>query len=448
MAVSDPNLSITEEIENQGKNRKASVKSVFKNRDYSKLWIGQFISNTGSSLSFIVLPLFMFFYTGSTLWLGMITLMQLIPVLILSPIAGVFVDTHNRKTIMISSDILNALFIFMIPVLITFDKEFPKNYILIGILLMVFFGSTINRFFMPAREASIPHLVKSDELSIAVSISQTTFQLIMVIGPIIGTIIATLINFSFAFEIDGLTFIFSALTILFIKADLKPKTELNQNKNSRPSLLLGTKKVFQIKTLRFIVIIFMFLIFANASLNSFLVAYAEQDLQMTKIQFGMGVSILGGSAVLTGIALTGIITKVKRPLALISGTFFAGGIILLPLLIITQAWELYVILFLLGPVNILINVPGDVIFYRDTVDSYRGQVFSALNMLISLFSIFGIFYGVIFVSFFGLRYLFFSNALIFVTVGFFALFYLFFINNLDIVDNPINSTKSPTTVSN
>ncbi len=409
---------------------KPTVKTTFKNKDYSLLWIGQFISNAGSSISFIVLPLFIFYYTQNVFWLGIITLVQTIPVLLFSPIAGMFVDTHDRKKIMISSDIFNTLFILSVPVLITFDNIYPQTQIVIGICVLVFLGSTVNRFFMPAREASIPHLVKSDELNIAVSISQTTFQLIMVIGPIIGAILAT-VSFSLAFIIDGLTFIFSALTIFLIRSDLKPELNPNSSQQDRPSLLLGTKKVFQIKTLRFIIIIFAFLIFANASLNSFLVAFTKSVLNMSDVQFGTSVSILGGSAVLAGILLTTKITKVKRPLALIAGSFFVGGFVLLPFIFIDQAWELYIMFFLMGPINVLINIPGDVIFFRDTTDNVRGQVFSALNMLISLFTVSGIIYGVIIVPFIGLRNLFFFNSLIFIVVGFIALFYLFFINNLD-----------------
>ena len=114
-------------------NRKPSVSSVFKNSDFFKLWIGQFISNVGSNISLIVLPLFIFQYTGSTYWLGIITLAEFIPVLVISPIAGMYVDSHNRKKIMISSDLLNTLLIVLIPVLITFDQTFDGISILIGI---------------------------------------------------------------------------------------------------------------------------------------------------------------------------------------------------------------------------------------------------------------------------------------------------------------------------
>lgn len=410
---------------------KPTVKSTFKNKDFSLLWIGQFVSNAGSAISFIVLPLFIFAYTNNVFWLGVITLMQLIPTLLFSPPAGMFVDTHNRKTIMISSDVLSALFILSVPVFITFDQVLPQIQVIAGVCALVFLGATVNRFFMPAREASIPHLVKKDELNIAIAISQTTFSLILAIGPIIGAVIATIAGFSFAFIIDGLTFLFSALTLFLIRTDLRPEVNSDKNIQEKPSLLLGTKKIFQIKTLRFIIIIFALLVFANASINSFLVAFTTSVMHMSKVQFGTSVSILGGSAVLTGIFLTAKITKVKRPIAVIAGSFFAGGIILSPVLIINQYWQLYIILFLMGPINVLINIPANVVFFRDTTDNIRGQVFSALDMLISLFTIVGILYGVFLVPYIGLRNLFFINALLFIAIGFMALFYLFFINNLD-----------------
>lgn len=415
---------------------KASVKSVFKHFDFSKLWIGQFVSNLGSTLTFIVLPLYIYYYTGSTFWLGAIAVMQFIPVVLFSPLAGVFVDTHNRKPIMISSDILNAIFILSVPILISLDKIYPQTYILLAVAALVFLGATVNRFFMPAREASIPHIVQGDELNIAVSLSQTTLQLIMVLGPVLGAAIASFFGFSLAFILDGISFLFSAFTILLIKSDLRPKAQSYGTEQKRPSVLLGTKTVFRIKTLRFIIIIFAFLIFANSALNSFIVAFEETDLNMSAVQFGTSVSILGGSAVLTGILLTSKITKMKRPIALIAGAFFVGGIILAPILVITQYWQLYIILFLVGPVNIFVNIPTNIVFFRDTTDDVRGQVFSAMDMLMSLFTIAGIVYGVIVAPLIGLRLMYFLNALIFIVVGFLALFYLFFINNLDNINPP------------
>ena len=128
--------------------RKPTVKGVFMNADYFKLWVSQFISNVGSNISLIVLPLFIFQYTGSTFWLGIITLAEFVPVLIFSPIAGMFVDTHDRKKTMITSDLLCTILILLIPLLIVFDKQLPEISVLTGITILVFLQAVSIRFFI------------------------------------------------------------------------------------------------------------------------------------------------------------------------------------------------------------------------------------------------------------------------------------------------------------
>lgn len=429
---------MTKESELVSNNRKPSVREVFSNKDYLKLWIGQFVSNTGSSITLIVLPLFVYFYTGSNNWLGIIALVEVIPILVISPFAGVFADTHNRKVVMIGSDIINSILILLIPVLITFANSSNSQIILIGITIDVFLGSSVSRFFMPARSASIPRIVKKNEIGIAVSISQTTFQLIMTIGPIVGAAVATFIGYRYAFILDGLSFIFSAITLAMIKTDLKPIPLNDENIQTKPGILLGTKKLFQIKSLRFLIIIFSFLIFANASINTFLVAFAKFYLNMSDVEYGTTLTILGASGVVAGVLLTNKISNVSKPIFLIIFAFVSFGIISLPFAIITHSWQLYLIASLIGPLNILINVPVNIIFYRDTTDAIRGQVFSALNMMVSLFTMLGIIYGTILSSVIGLRELFFLNSLIIVMVGFIGLFYLLFVNNLDKIEIPVN----------
>ena len=414
---------------------KPTVRKVFSNKDYLKLWIGQFVSNTGSSITLIVLPLFVYFYTGSTYWLGIISLDEVIPILVVTPFAGVFADTHNRKLVMIGSDLLNTFLIFLIPILITFDNAFNTQVILIGITIDVFLGASVTRFFMPARSASIPRIVDKDELRIAVSISQTTFQLIMAIGPIIGAAVATFIGYRYAFILDGLSFIFSAITLVMIKTDLKPLQVTEDVVQNKPSLLLGTKKLFQIKSLRFLMIIFSFLIFADASINTFLVAFVKYNLKMSDVQYGTTLTILGASGVVAGILLTSKISNVKKPIFLTIFAFVSFGFVSLPFAIITKAWQLYLVALLIGPLNILINVPVNIIFFRETTDDIRGQVFSALNMMVSLFTIVGIIYGTIFSPIIGLRELFFLNALLIIIIGIIGLIYLLFINNLDNLDS-------------
>ena len=199
-----------------------SVKSVFLKNDFTKLWFGQFISNTGSMITIIILPLFIYEYSKSYFWLTAITFAQFLPVILFSSFAGMFADSHNRKNIMIFSECLNSILIILIPVVLIFQNELNQTFLYGIIISLVFLGSTVNRFFYPARYASIPRLVTDEELGIAVSITQTTRSIMSVLGPIIGVLISTLAGYSYGFLVDGLSFMFSAFMISLIKTDLKP----------------------------------------------------------------------------------------------------------------------------------------------------------------------------------------------------------------------------------
>lgn len=407
---------------------KIGVRTVMRNSDFLKLWLGQLISNTGTAVSLIALPLFVFALTNSTLWLGFITIVEVIPIIVISPIAGVFVDTHNRKRVMIGSDIINAMVMLCMPLAVILDT---KGLSMAIIIILVFLNSTSTRFFYPARSASIPKLVKEEELMTAVSLSQTMYQIIMVIGPAIGAGLIALAGYVFAFTFNAITFLFSAFFVSLIKTSLKVEhVQTKSQKNSMSSLLVGTKTIARIPTIRYLAAIILLITITNAPTNSFLVAFVEGVMNMTNVQYGIAVMLLGIGGVLSGIIMTSR-GNVKHPLILATVALTLIGIITSPVLIITQSWQLYILLFLDGVIGVVINIPANTVLMRDTQDETRGQVFSAISMLMSFSQIIGILYGILMVPMLGLRMLFFINSVVLVVVGILGLFYLLLITNLD-----------------
>lgn len=411
--------------------QKPTIKSVFTNKDFSRLWIGQLVSNTGSSISLIIFPLFIYLYSDSIFWLGLVAFVEFIPILFFSSFAGIFVDSHNRKFIMILSDLLNAILIFFVPVLITFDSILSQLVVLVGISILVFLASTVNRFFLPARYASIPRLVKDDEIGIAVSISQTTNSLISILGPILGVIIASIAGYNAGFLIDAGTFVLSAFMIIQIKSNLNPLKEKENNEKEKPSLFLGLKSVLEIKTIRYLILTFSFTVFADSVLVNFLVAYVKTELQMSDIGYGIAFVLYGASGIVTGIILTKIIPRIKKPILLVTIAYLFFGLVDLPFLFITKDWQLFAITLFGGLFDTFIFIPLNVVIIRDTVDTIRGQVTSAFDTLNAIFTIAGIVFGVIFAPLIGLRLLFFLNGVIIVLIALFGLGYLLFIENLD-----------------
>jgi len=185
----------------------------FKYPDFGKLFLGQFVSNIGSQFSYIALQFLIFDLTGDIAAMAILAMAEAIPMILIGPFAGVFIDRYDRKYIMALANFSQAFVIFLIPATVLFSGT---NRI-IAIISLAFLNSTFSRFFFPARGASIPKLIDDkDDLFGANSLSAGAYQTSALIGPMLAGITIGLFGYDIPFIIDGLTFIFSSLCILWI----------------------------------------------------------------------------------------------------------------------------------------------------------------------------------------------------------------------------------------
>jgi MFS family permease len=89
-------------------------------RDFWLFWGGQTVSNLGTSVTQFALPLLTFQLTGSAFNLALTMTATFLPYLLFGLVIGAWVDRLNRKRLMISVDILQALVIGSIPLAATF----------------------------------------------------------------------------------------------------------------------------------------------------------------------------------------------------------------------------------------------------------------------------------------------------------------------------------------
>ena len=90
--------------------------------DFRKVWLGQTISNFGSSFTLFALPLLVFKLTGLALSLGLVMAVEFLPYLLFGLFLGAWADRVDRKRIMILSDVARAVLIASIPALAFFDE--------------------------------------------------------------------------------------------------------------------------------------------------------------------------------------------------------------------------------------------------------------------------------------------------------------------------------------
>ncbi len=174
------------------------------NGSFSALWAGQLISLFGDRLNQLALVAVVATATGSALATGLVFFAATLPNLLLSPIAGTFVDRWDHKEVMVVSDILRAAIVLVLPIAAV------TNVVLVYPL--IFLVTSISVFFRPARVAILPQIVPERDLLSANSALWVGETIADVIGyPLAGIFVALLgTAVPIAFWFDSATYLASA----------------------------------------------------------------------------------------------------------------------------------------------------------------------------------------------------------------------------------------------
>ena len=197
------------------------------NGSFSALWAGQLISLFGDRLNQLALVAVVFISTGSAFATGLVFFAATLPNLLLSPIAGTFVDRWDHKEVLVVSDILRAAIVLVIPLAAV------TNIILVYPL--IFLVTTISVFFRPARVAILPRIVPPEDLLSANSALWVGETIADIVGyPLAGLFVALLgTAVPLAFWVDSATYIASAALIATIVV-AKPTRVAADDGASRP----------------------------------------------------------------------------------------------------------------------------------------------------------------------------------------------------------------------
>jgi len=138
----------------------------------------------------------------------------ILPVFLIGPIAGVYVDRWDRRRTMVVCDTLRGILILLIPLF------FIRLHSLLPIYIIVFLVFSIGRFYVPAKMSIIPDLVKSDDLLLANSLVNTTGMVAAMLGLGLGGILVGMVGVEGGFVIDGISFLVSGMLVFFLSTKL------------------------------------------------------------------------------------------------------------------------------------------------------------------------------------------------------------------------------------
>lgn len=271
-------------------------------RDFTMVVLGQIISLFGNAILRFALPLYLLKETGSASLFGLVTACSFLPMILFSLLGGVMADRVNKRNIMVILDFTTAAVILIFTLVLGKLPIVP----LFIVVLMLLYG--IQGAYQPSVQASIPLLVKEDNLITGNAIINQVSALANLLGPVAGGVLYSLFGIKLILGVSIVCFTFSAVMEIFIKIPYQRR----QDSRSAFSIVIGDLKEgyhyikFQQPVfIKVCIAIALFNFFLSAMLIVGLPILVVSSLKMNDNLFGIsqGALALGG---LSGGVLAGV----------------------------------------------------------------------------------------------------------------------------------------------
>ncbi|MHA1112034.1 MAG: MFS transporter [Promethearchaeota archaeon] len=222
-------------MENEAK----QIKSI---SGYGRFIAGQIVSLLGSEIVGFVIGIYLARTYQSPIFMAIVMIIQFLPRVIISPIAGVWADKRNRKKIIITSDLLQAVVTTTLVLLFNLNALFTWSfwavgelYILFGFLLV---RSVLQAIQGPSVSSTLPTIVPADKLSRINGVFQFANGVMGLIAPILAAVLIAVFNTSIynLLWIDAITFLVALAFVISVNIPKHPKVEeqtIHQTQMSR-----------------------------------------------------------------------------------------------------------------------------------------------------------------------------------------------------------------------
>lgn len=372
-------------------------------RPFSFLLLAEFFSQLAINMLNFVLVLVVYSLTNSSIAVAAVILSFTIPQLLFGLLAGVFVDNWNKKRVLILTNLLRSLLVFL---LIAGLNNLPAIYVLSFII------SIVSQFFIPAETPMIPLLVRRELLFSANALfGMIMFGSIFLAYALSGPILL-IFDKTVAFMTLGISFLLASFFASLIDMKRLVKTEVDLVELSmnifgeiKSALRVVAKAKILIKAL-LLLTLSQILVMVLAVIGP---GYADQLIKIRIEEFPLyfvtpavvgtltGALIIGGffhnhpkqNLTRWGLWILGLTILVLPHFAKVESRAFVQTLnTYLPNIFdITVLHILAVLAFVLGFANSLIFVPSNTILQEETPDEFRGKAYGALNTMVGLFSL-------------------------------------------------------------
>jgi len=364
------------------------------NPDFARLFLSNFISEIGTQIYRIAIPVWAYSFTHSAVVAAGVLSAQFAASLLITPLLSPLADTCDRRKLMIASEALSGVAVALLPL---FFMQSPAGWIAVAFLI-----GTMQSLGNPAVNAVIPELVPSDDLDAANSLIMLPRRsLEMVFLGLAGVLVAWL-GAETAFWIDATSFFISA----FILIGMRPLPGRGKRTDSYWEMVIaGIRYIFNNPTTKFVIgILAPVAMFGavDATVPPVMATdfFAAGDAQRGSIYYGFMEAFFAAGAVLGLFVAPYLSAKFSRRAAFIGGIALFGlaevSIGIMPILVV-----ILILLSILGLANQIFLVPARSMLQEGIDSEYMGRAMSAWGAIMSGSALVGMMLGGFLAQYFG-----------------------------------------------
>ena len=204
-----------------------------KSTDFFRFWFGQLFSQSGDRVfQMALLGLMAVRHPGSVVAITNMLTFTIIPVFIIGPIAGVYIDRWDRRRTLFICDFIRGLLILLAAFYLA---HLPDLWPMYAVVFIIF---SLSRFYVPAKMSFLPEIVHEEHLLIANSLSTTTGMIALVLGALLGGYI---VEYSGSFG----GFCWGAIGYFLSGALVFSIATLHRRLPNKSEIIAGTKEMLQ-----------------------------------------------------------------------------------------------------------------------------------------------------------------------------------------------------------
>jgi predicted MFS family arabinose efflux permease len=361
------------------------------NRNFALLWSGAAISYTGDFIYLTTLTLWIATAIGrgqawAPLAVSGLVIAASLPVLLIGPLAGVFVDRWDKRRVMLAMDAARAVLIALLPLaanlvplpLVPGGRLTPFEQIG-AIYSIVFLAAACAQFFNPGRMAIIGDIVPEASRSRATGLMQTVQALAIVIGPALAAPLFFAAGVEWALLINAASFLASFGAVLAVRA---PRAARSVAPGARGSVggefWAGLRFFASNRILMTLLVTISLFMLGGGALNTLDIFFVTQNLHTAPRLYGNLEAVFGIGSLVGALLATFIAARLK-----VARTFWICALLVGILFVVysrlTNYFPALVLLFLIGVPSAALNAVVGPMIYHVTPRAFLGRVSAILN---------------------------------------------------------------------